>query len=81
MHDINLLDDFLADLGFKLEPFWTSSQWIYDYGDEDEVSVWYSSGFQKWVITFRTWSDNIDEYKVSDKHFKSVTDLINFIQE
>lgn len=49
MHDINLLDDFLGDLGFKLEPSWTSSQWIYDYGDEDEVDVWYGSESQKWA--------------------------------
>ena len=75
--DVNVLDDFLADLGFKLLPSYILFQWRYKYDDNDEISIWYGDKYNKWYLEYFPQDHNT----VIKRSFKSIADLINFLKQ
>lgn len=75
--DVNVLDDFLANLGFKLQPSYILFQWRYKYDNNDEVSIWYGDKYDKWYLKFIPQDYN----NIIEQNFESITDLISFLRE
>lgn len=73
--ELNLIDNFLADLGFKLSRDRVSPHWMFKYDNEDAIMIWFN---HTWRILFTT---QVPNFMQTVEDFDSVDELIKYLSE